>query len=1092
MSGGSGSVSFMATGKPNHTNTRMSGEGSSPTANIKFAVEETTEAKEWITISHSTVEPALGLAVGEPLGGIESSSGKETTILTVNGDSSTQHDDSCQDDMFSFAELSAVEDHSERMVVETTVCTATVATSVEGQRYEQELHSGGAPLTIPVSSEIGEHNLQEMNSREPETGIKKIVENAVGAPTEGVAVEPQVQATGTDMEQFFSNVVPLNGSAVEAQINECHPQDSVLQSQPQEESKNENYTSESFMPSVPAFEDAGKHLSFQAEELTCGVAGEVDASVRAHVSEKDDAVEATGGVAGEVRAPVEKELPEFDMNLPFSKSDVSELAKVSPSSTYDLNEKMQDMQQEDSIIQGNVIEEECQSNQHGTECIGDQLQLPTEAKDAADASIGCKQQESSCQLNQVSLDNSHWQDLVPQVQNVAEKGPALKEQEDESHQKKLEMVATKEQEDESHQKKPEMAVTKEQEDESHQKKRPEMAVTKEQEDESHQKKFEPIATKEEEEESHQRQLEMASVKEQDEESQQKQPEHIASLTQVALGVDDQLQYKDHKLSTFPGQPASSHTADMPHAMPVSETVESQKIEVGTVGLPDSAKQGYVSDLNHPVEGLSENATQSEQTPQVAHILTRHESTPDIPQDGTAESNAEPLEYRDGLQSDDMQSESDLLKGRKVCKRFGKKKFLGEVIGYDPESQWYKVLYEDGDEEELEKHELDGILLPLNNTKASVSRKRRLSTHDDESDEPERSKKVRKHDSHSTPGKAKKDGNVKEKNQTPSSQQRSGEKKNKSYATKPGGKSESSKAHTPKTKQGKNKGSLSAKKSIEKKDGPKKSQSSHTKKSRKDQTKQDSLKKRPVDVMSDSEKQHASATKKLKYGSTKKTMSTKSGQKSVETPEKAKTSRSGRTLVTPERYQKLKSVEDVHANIADQQVDIPEVSMTERSEVDTPKPIADAQGISQSKPGRKRKAGFDFKGELSTVDSRRAKKEKTLNDEESPAGRSVGSKMPLEEAKLEVSQERQYKVKLFEKEEKIESSLPSTGKRRGRADRGIVLVGRKVKKDFDGKLYNGEIIGYKMFYKVKYEDGDSEDLTWKELESILVPIEEERF
>eukprot|EP01018_Ginkgo_biloba_P005637 Gb_23163 [translate_table: standard] len=73
--------------------------------------------------------------------------------------------------------------------------------------------------------------------------------------------------------------------------------------------------------------------------------------------------------------------------------------------------------------------------------------------------------------------------------------------------------------------------------------------------------------------------------------------------------------------------------------------------------------------------------------------------------------------------------------------------------------------------ELKKHKLDGILLPLSNTKASTSCRRRLSTHDDEYDEPKRSKKARKLDSHSTLGRAKKDVNMKEKNQTPRSQQR---------------------------------------------------------------------------------------------------------------------------------------------------------------------------------------------------------------------------------------------------------------------------------------------------------------------------------
>ena len=58
-----------------------------------------------------------------------------------------------------------------------------------------------------------------------------------------------------------------------------------------------------------------------------------------------------------------------------------------------------------------------------------------------------------------------------------------------------------------------------------------------------------------------------------------------------------------------------------------------------------------------------------------------------------------MEHRDVEKSENMQNEFESLKGRKVSKRFKKKKFLGEVIGYDPESRWFKVLYEDGDEKE---------------------------------------------------------------------------------------------------------------------------------------------------------------------------------------------------------------------------------------------------------------------------------------------------------------------------------------------------------------------------------------------------------
>ena len=44
--------------------------------------------------------------------------------------------------------------------------------------------------------------------------------------------------------------------------------------------------------------------------------------------------------------------------------------------------------------------------------------------------------------------------------------------------------------------------------------------------------------------------------------------------------------------------------------------------------------------------------------------------------------------------DDVQeiSESEIqkIKGSKVWKRFGRKKYLGDVVDYDPENKWFKV------------------------------------------------------------------------------------------------------------------------------------------------------------------------------------------------------------------------------------------------------------------------------------------------------------------------------------------------------------------------------------------------------------------
>eukprot|EP01018_Ginkgo_biloba_P016293 Gb_12498 [translate_table: standard] len=92
---------------------------------------------------------------------------------------------------------------------------------------------------------------------------------------------------------------------------------------------------------------------------------------------------------------------------------------------------------------------------------------------------------------------------------------------------------------------------------------------------------------------------------------------------------------------------------------------------------------------------------------------------------------------------------------------------------------------------------------------------------------------------------------------------------------------------------------------------------------------------------------------------------------------------------------------------------------------------------KGKTSRKRKAGSDFKGELSSEDTKRTNVDKGV---------------------------------------KIADCIPG---------RGTVVVGSKIKKDFDGRIYSGEIVGYELLYKVKYEDGDFEELTWEELQPRLV-------
>ncbi|KAJ6831144.1 uncharacterized protein M6B38_350530 [Iris pallida] len=53
-----------------------------------------------------------------------------------------------------------------------------------------------------------------------------------------------------------------------------------------------------------------------------------------------------------------------------------------------------------------------------------------------------------------------------------------------------------------------------------------------------------------------------------------------------------------------------------------------------------------------------------------------------------------------------------LEGRNVRKLFGGQYYSGQVVKYDCRTKWYRVVYEDGDSEDLEWHELEELLLPL--------------------------------------------------------------------------------------------------------------------------------------------------------------------------------------------------------------------------------------------------------------------------------------------------------------------------------------------------------------------------------------------
>ncbi|KAE8692467.1 Dirigent protein 17 [Hibiscus syriacus] len=72
-----------------------------------------------------------------------------------------------------------------------------------------------------------------------------------------------------------------------------------------------------------------------------------------------------------------------------------------------------------------------------------------------------------------------------------------------------------------------------------------------------------------------------------------------------------------------------------------------------------------------------------------------------------------------------------------------------------------------------------------------------------------------------------------------------------------------------------------------------------------------------------------------------------------------------------------------------------------------------------------------------------------------------------------------------------NSIKEDGEPRKEKGCGEWLEGREVQKLFGGKYYHGKVIQFDKetgWYTVEYEDGDSEDLDWVELEEVLLPVD----
>ncbi|KAH9608920.1 hypothetical protein KSS87_002775 [Heliosperma pusillum] len=95
--------------------------------------------------------------------------------------------------------------------------------------------------------------------------------------------------------------------------------------------------------------------------------------------------------------------------------------------------------------------------------------------------------------------------------------------------------------------------------------------------------------------------------------------------------------------------------------------------------------------------------------------------PDLPLDGYVTTGAKSLdEDRSAKLSTATEScrntgFGEWLEGREVQKLFDDKYYKGVVTEFDKDTGWYRVVYEDGDFEDLEWHELQDLLQPLDIT-----------------------------------------------------------------------------------------------------------------------------------------------------------------------------------------------------------------------------------------------------------------------------------------------------------------------------------------------------------------------------------------
>ncbi|GBG86683.1 hypothetical protein CBR_g41746 [Chara braunii] len=191
-----------------------------------------------------------------------------------------------------------------------------------------------------------------------------------------------------------------------------------------------------------------------------------------------------------------------------------------------------------------------------------------------------------------------------------------------------------------------------------------------------------------------------------------------SNSQVEMGGDTLQEEQQAQVESMMATTDAGEGIRDPQAMAVGGVAgERDKGEgsVAATSLDDGSqgRQGSGVKEKEIGKGVGEGCVEKEEVRKQAAALERQKEGGAAAHDAEQSDTVEKGSDRRGESTADAEEGEfgggQKLIGRKTSKKFGRRTFVGEVMSFDEEHKWYKVIYEDGDEEELEWLELKPTL-----------------------------------------------------------------------------------------------------------------------------------------------------------------------------------------------------------------------------------------------------------------------------------------------------------------------------------------------------------------------------------------------